>query len=89
MKKLICFLIGHRYDKFALDNGVEYCTRCKYEDNALCDSLPEMARILRWWFIHATRIRNMIDRARHWIRRCPDCGRRFNRCDETVDHVPF
>lgn len=22
-------------------------------------------------------------------RKCPDCGRRYRACDETIDHVPF
>lgn len=28
---------------------------------------------------------------RHFFfrRKCPDCGRRFRRCDEGVDHIPF
>lgn len=24
-----------------------------------------------------------------WPRKCPDCGHRWQACDESVDHIPF
>lgn len=80
MRKIICWLIGHDPDRgFAMDFDLYRCDRCcKIEPD---ESLP--ARMLyrlrfKWHW-----------RVGVWLDRCPDCGLRFKRHDEAVEHLPF
>lgn len=85
----VCSLLGHKdsdpeaiYDPFV-------CKRCgdsDYDNHYDDDFDPWHIRLyyrMKW------RAKNKRDRFVGWFRRCPDCGRRFGRHDESVDHLPF
>ena len=83
----VCSLLGHKdgdpeaiYDPFV-------CCRCGASDYYESDfSEP--------WHINAYhRLKSKVvgkwERLKGWSLPCSDCGRRFGRHDENVDHLPF
>jgi hypothetical protein len=84
---VMCRLWGHAIDVDAsYYYGVEYCNRCV---GAVCDTGPrEWIRtrisIVCSWIYEAA-----IKPVAGFFSRCPDCNHRFNRCDESIDHIPF
>ena len=84
--RLLCRLWGHRLDAEASYHyGVDYCERCAREvtGTGLREWLKTQAWVLRW------RTASLAAPLIGGWRRCPDCQRRFTRCDESVEHIPF
>lgn len=78
MRRLLCILSGH--PRSFLTSPDLYCRRCGADDARL---VALWLRPWRWLF---DRDLGLIS-AR--FRKCADCGRRFRRCREDVEHVPF
>jgi len=88
-----CFFLGHDIDSECLEfNCIQYCKRCGEDDHSyLSETIPSKWRhftsltrygwrlVIRQWFREKTR----------WFRKCDDCGKRFGRHDDSIDHIPF
>lgn len=86
----LCWLIGHRDDVPWQERDRDYspfvCHRC-----GGCEMDPDFR-----WSRHVVAFWGFRDwlseipcRVRNWWRPCPECGRRFDRHDYAVDHLPF
>lgn len=83
---LMCRVWGHRIDPDAsYYYGVEYCDRCVESVN---DVGPREWLRAQWWALRY-RVHEAIAPHLNYFKKCPDCGHRFNKCDDTVDHLPF
>lgn len=86
-KNILCRAWGHDVDRDALYYyNVAYCGRCACEVNEDCGA-REWLKVRLWRCREA--IREAWERAVWRFRSCPDCGRRFGRHDDSVDHTPF
>lgn len=81
MKRIHCFFSGHCYGPL----DMLFCERCghEYEYGEPIGVFGGIA--FRWRYT----FRPWIRRKLAWFRKCEDCGKRFGRHDETVDHLPF
>lgn len=74
MKRLICRWKGHAPDQFC-----EGCERCgefiSYYELVRTPWREELRRWFNW----------KLD----WFRPCRECGKRFRRHDDSIDHIPF
>lgn len=78
MKRLSCWLNGHNMDPYEC----RYCTTCDREiPVSNFNGCGIRGRLRTWWFMKRQRIRAW------W--KCEDCGKRFGRHDDTIDHIPF
>jgi len=83
----LCRLVGHDdADPYAHRNSYFVCRRC-----GACEMDEDFSE--PWHVVAARRLRRRIAdaafRLKSWIKPCGYCGRRFGRCDEKVDHMPF
>lgn len=79
---LYCWWFGceqHEWDPTPPDEAT--CQRCG-EHVTYADMIGETRH--RWFMDWLIGIWRFI-----LPRKCPDCGRRYRDCDETVDHIPF
>ena len=82
---ILCKVIGHKIDKHSLYYGGYYaCQRCGAEDQHYLPAQWEFLayrwwKAKEWWRTHVT----------DYLAKCPDCGLRFKRHDQTVKHFPF
>lgn len=69
MKRLICFFLGHKWDRTALENGYEYCERCRHDypwyECAPSDTIPD------WFLHHKYRLRNWLRSVKYKLQRKP------------------
>lgn len=74
MSKLLCWWTGHKPALYG-----EECARCgnafTYEE--WCKWTPRQ------------RLESFCRRRFRWFLRCDDCGKRFGRHDDTIQHIPF
>jgi hypothetical protein len=83
---LLCRLWGHKLDEEAsYFYYVDYCERC---NRHVSDTGRRERFKTRLWLLR-TRIRDAVRRIVRCMRPCPDCGRRFGRCDSSAEHIPF
>lgn len=83
---VLCRIWGHKLDADAsYYHGVDYCERCVQE---VCDAGTREWMKTKLWILRC-RIADALKPIVRFFRRCPDCQNRFNRCDESVDHLPF
>jgi uncharacterized protein with PIN domain len=75
-KAIICRWRGHDLRNSFIEWECDCCGQCLSYDDMVQESIKR--RIARW-------LRARFD----WFRKCPDCGRRFGRHHDDVDHVPF
>jgi hypothetical protein len=84
---LLCRVWGHAIDEDAsYYYGVDYCDRCV---GAIDNKGPREWIRTRFWIIRRSIYEALIRHVIGFFSRCPDCNHRFNRCDESVDHLPF
>jgi hypothetical protein len=79
MKHLICWWSGHERCQSAAIH--DHCCQCGVY---IPDTYPDLGmrvRLQDW-------LRNKRQLFREWLR-CPDCGRRFGRHDDSMEHLPF
>lgn len=88
----VCSLLGHRSDDpEAYDDPFTMfvCSRCGGCDYYYYDQdFSHPWHVMTYWRWKA----GMLDwknRFMAWLGPCGDCGRRFGRHDESVDHLPF
>lgn len=86
-RNLICKLWGHDLDPEAsYYYAADHCRRCDQHAYQLDTGLREWL-LVRCWVAR----RWILDRLQSWgyWLKCTDCGQRFGRHDESVDHLPF
>lgn len=82
MKKIICFIVGHRYCEIALQHGWEDCERCCRCVH--CEAYPKPSTIPEYWQDLKWRLRRHVkDPIRHRWQRFTDKFRKPS------DDVPF
>lgn len=83
MKRIHCFIHGHNYPWSHY--GENRCERCghEYEYAEPIGILGEIAYSWRWGRLGA--VRHWLS----WFRKCEDCGKRFHRHDDSIEHLPF
>jgi uncharacterized CHY-type Zn-finger protein len=85
--KTICKLIGHRLDVDAsYYYSLDVCTRC-HEEFAAQPLHVEHAKVR---MVIASRwVRELTASVAGFFQKCPDCGHRWHRHDDSFDHLPF
>lgn len=83
----VCRLIGHAWHREAAQFMCLYeCTRCQhvgYEGRSILERIQQVL----WWWSH--RFDNEVKRPlKGWLK-CRECGLRFGRHDDNIDHLPF
>lgn len=77
MKRFICWWRGH---DLVNPVGEWDCCRCGKQL-----SYDEVVNERPMWY----RILDMLERPVKFFKPCRDCGKRFGKHDERVDHIPF
>lgn len=88
MNRLICFLLGHKYNPdWAMYYEHFWCERCGFDN----PENPSRLDQIRWRLLQLYR-----EQLEYWSRKrwrewwkCPDCGWRCGRHNPNTDHVPF
>lgn len=88
MTRLRCLLFGHRLHVDAsYYYGIDQCEHCDrefiYGRHPVARAKVRAVIFARWLRELAFSIRSFL------FCRCEDCGRRFGRHDNTIDHLPF
>lgn len=86
MKRLICKLLGHRFDQEAARYHVFHCERCGHDAETYTQNLFEILTI--WWYWKRCNIRCKVHDLRNNWWRCEDCGGWFGNHDEK-NCIPF
>lgn len=92
---ILCKLLGHRIDwpDAPHDYRIAQCTRCgvsraePYGDEPFTEF--EWHGVLVPFFWMRRKSVAAKDTVKQFFTPCSDCGRRFNRHDQSVDHLPF
>jgi hypothetical protein len=69
--------------------GIDWCVDCGLERPQINPPRWYMWAIVRWWRFRLDRLDPWLKLQRSYWQPCPDCGRLYNDCDETHDHIPF
>lgn len=85
--KTACKILGHRLDvDSSYYYGLDICTRCQEEFIGQPLHVEYMkvravvaSRVLRDWALWLSSL----------PKKCPDCGKRWGRHDDSQDHLPF
>ena len=84
--KILCWWFGCQPDKEEYQNApLGYPLACKR-----CDCLPDYADL-----VGDTKHNRFKKNLSYWLFRkwipakCEYCGRRWRKCDESIDHIPF
>lgn len=82
INRLRCFLQGHTPPPYG--EGCMVCDREHLTYHEWCVK-GIIFRLKSWWKYSG----NPISRIHRYFSKCPDCGKRFHRHDESIDHIPF
>jgi len=83
---ILCRVWGHKLNQeMSYHYYIDYCERCgRHVSNT---GLREQLR-RRLWLLRGALV-TFIRPVARFFRRCPDCRRRFNQCDGSVEHFPL
>jgi hypothetical protein len=92
---LLCKIFGHKIDwpQAPFDYRIAQCKRCGVTRAEQYGEEPFTAVEHHGIFTPLIWLRSksveMKDRIKQFFAPCSDCGRRFNRHDNSIDHLPF
>lgn len=88
MKRILCFFIGHAYSEIAGQHGYLACDRCGFSE-PLQEGRKEPFTIAEWLHWRRYVAKRKVGELKAWLSPCSDCGKRFGRHNNTIDHLPF